>query len=355
MATQVGTPPLPLGRADRWAGRLGGIRFDWAMIGATTWLMAGITLDAWAHTHRASTLEAFFTPWHGVLYSGFFAVSGLLLYALYRARSRGVAWSQALPRGYGLALAGMLIFAFGGVGDMLWHILFGIEVNLEAALSPTHLILALGCVLLVSAPFRAAWHRPGPLGRSALDFLPVGISLAYSLTMMGLLTEWIHPFATLYAASSGGQIGEMLGIASILVQMALLMGWTLLVVRRWAPPAGTFAVFFGLNAAFLAVLQDHWFLLPVALLAGLVVDLLAKMLSPSAVRPAALRIFGFAVPALYILLYFVALMVVREVRWTVHLWAGSVMLAGLVGLCLSYLVVAPALPSDRDETHEKAG
>ncbi len=161
---------------------------------------------------------------------------------------------------------------------------------------------------------------------------------------MNLLTEWVHPFAVLYAATGGGQVSEMLGVASILVQAAMLMGWVLLTVRRWTPPIGAFTIFFGVNAAFVAVLEDHWFLVPVALLAGLAADLLANTLRPSSDRTPALRIFAFAVAALYILFYFIALMLMREVIWTVHLWAGSVVLAGLVGLALSYLLVPPALP-----------
>jgi len=117
--------------------------------------------------------------WHGVLYSGFSAVSVFLLYALYRNRSRGYELGEAIPRGYGPALVGMLIFGAGGVGDMIWHMLFGIEANIEAALSPTHLLLGLGCVLLVSAPFRAAWQRRDRDRVGLLAFLPVVISLVH--------------------------------------------------------------------------------------------------------------------------------------------------------------------------------
>ncbi len=344
MAVGAGSRRLPVRHVAEREQPLGGLGFDWAMIAVSSWLMAGIFLDAWAHTHLLSTLETFFTPWHGVLYSGFFAVSVFLLYALYRNRSRGYELGEAIPRGYGPALAGMLIFGAGGVGDMIWHMLFGIEANIEAALSPTHLLLGLGCVLLVSAPFRAAWYRPERDRVGLLAFLPVVISLAFALSIMNLLTEWVHPFAVLYAATGGGRVSEMLGVASILVQSAMLMGWVLLTVRRWTPPIGAFTIFFGVNAAFVAVLEDHWFLVPVALLAGLAADLLANTLRPSSDRTPALRIFAFAVAALYILFYFIALMLMREVIWTVHLWAGSVVLAGLVGLALSYLLVPPALP-----------
>jgi hypothetical protein len=326
---------------------IGGLGFDWTMIGLSSWLLAGVLLDAWAHSHILSTLESFFTPWHGILYSGFLAASGYLVLAFYRNRVQGYAWRRAVPRGYELSLIAMLIFALGGVGDMLWHTLFGIEVNLEAALSPTHLLLALGIVLFLTGPFRAAWHRHDPAKPSWLTQLPMLLSLTYALSIMNLLTEFAHPLANpLAATSAGGQTGEMLGVASVMVQSALLMGWVLLLVRRWVLVPGAFTFLFTLNALLLSILQDHWFLVPAALGAGVVADLLRAKLQPSTGRSSVLRVFAFAVPAMYYLLYFVDLMVAKQVVWTVHLWVGSVFIAGLAGLTLSYLLVPPLLPGD---------
>jgi branched-subunit amino acid transport protein len=61
----------------------------------------------------------------------------------------------------------------------------------------------------------------------------------------------------------------------------------------------------------------------------------------------ALRIFAFAVPAILYGLYFAG-MIVNDggIGWSVHLWAGSAVMAGLVGVLLSYLVVPPQLPSE---------
>ena len=47
---------------------------------------------------------------------------------------------------------------------MIWHEIFGVETGVEALLSPTHLMLALGGSLMVSGPFRvwlASALRPG--------------------------------------------------------------------------------------------------------------------------------------------------------------------------------------------------
>jgi hypothetical protein len=40
---------------------------------------------------------------------------------------------------------------------MAWHLVFGIETDVAALLSPTHLLLATGAALIVAGPLRAAW------------------------------------------------------------------------------------------------------------------------------------------------------------------------------------------------------
>src|SRR5262249_26958983 len=55
---------------------------------------------------------------------------------------------------------------------------------------------------------------------------------------------------------------EPLGLASILLQAALLMGAVLLVVRRWLLPFGALTVLITVSSALMSVLQDRYVLLP---------------------------------------------------------------------------------------------
>ena len=54
-----------------------------------------------------------------------------------------------------------------------------------------------------------------------------------------------------------------------------------------------------------------------------------------------LGLFTFALPATFYLCYFPALMLTEGIAWSVHLWVGSIMLAGIAGWLLSYLLLPP--------------
>src|SRR5262245_6854771 len=116
-------------------------RFDWVMIGVCTWLITGLYADAWAHNHLP--IDSFFTTWHAILYSGLFAVTIFLVGTFVRNRMRGYTVLHAMPPGYELSLLGVILFIFSGLGDMLWHLAFGIEKSIDAALSPTHIAIVI--------------------------------------------------------------------------------------------------------------------------------------------------------------------------------------------------------------------
>ncbi len=352
---RVADPAAPGG--EKIVSRLA---FDAVMVALTSWLLIGLYLDGWAHIHIPD-LETFFTPWHGVLYSGFFASAGFLFLTLVRNVWRGYPLTRALPVGYGLSIVGALIFMVGGVADMTWHILFGIEVGVEALLSPTHLILALGGALIVTGPLRAAWQRAddASVETRANDWaarLPMLLSLTILLSVLTFFTQYASPFDETIAgmnhrASTPSEANhfQALGIAGILLQSGLLMGLVLWVVRRWRLPFGSLTLVLTLNGVLMALIHDKFLstgpypLIAVAALTGLAGDVLLWQLKPSPTRPAAFRLFAFAVPAILYGLYFSALVLFGGgIWWTIHLWTGAIVLAGVVGWLLSYAFVPPS-------------
>ena len=179
---------------------LGGMRFDWIVTVLCTILIGGIYLDGWAHAH-GKVDGTFFTPWHAVLYSAFAIAGAFLVLSLLRNRLKGYPWLEALPPGYSVSLLGAIIFAVGGVLDLIWHVLFGIEMNVDALLSPTHLMLALGVVLMVTGPLRAAWLRfPAQNVAGRIKLFPAVLSIALVLSIFTFFTEYAHPQVNTWAA-----------------------------------------------------------------------------------------------------------------------------------------------------------
>jgi hypothetical protein len=120
------------------------------------------------------------------------------------------------------------------------------------------------------------------------------------------------------------------------------MGIVLLALRRWRLPIGSLTLMITLSSLLISFMNDTFALVPVALIAGLVADLLLWRLRPAADRPGALRLFALAVPIAFYTLYFIALLTTEGIGWSIHLWAGSIIMAGITGLLLSYLLVPPA-------------
>lgn len=605
-------------RAEKKRPPLSSLRFDWIVTILCTVLVSGIYLDGWAHFH-GKVDQSFFTPWHAALYSGFAIAAAFLFFSLIRNHMKGYPWREALPLGYGVALLGAVIFGVGGVLDLIWHTLFGIEQSVDALLSPTHLMLALGVVLIVTGPLRAAWMRfPRATRNGWLKLLPSVLSITLLLSIFTFFTEYAHPLVNTWAAKSihattnvpsdlyamnadgssqirltstpidhsdpawshdgrkiafaGGKdnnkqiyvanadgsnatqlthdtfdnwgpswspdssklvftsnrdgnyelyimnaagsglirltnnsafdgkpswspdgskiafiseragngdvysmnadgsglmrlthestftwnpswspdgskivffagdgghnqiyvinadgshqtrltnnddneapswspdgtriafvssrtgnsevyvmnadgssqvnisnnpgadngiggtnwstvgnkilytsqghtavdpfFSQSLGITSILFQAALLMALVLLLLRRWTLPFGSLTLIFTLNAAFMSVLTDHYALILVALVAGIIADVLVWRLKPSATRLVEFRSVAFAIPAIFYGLYFLDLLLTNGIGWSINLWMGSIVLSGIIGLLLSYLLLPPLL------------
>ncbi len=339
----------------------GGVGFDRIAAALGLLVVLGIYLDAWAHNHGRVD-QSFFTPWHGILYTAFGLGGTLAVYVAGRNRQLGYPWRRALPRGYWLSLVGVGVFALGGVGDMIWHMLFGIESDVEAIVSPSHLMLGIGLTLMLSGPVRAALHRlPSGSAPGWRALGPLLLSVALLMALLNGFTIFAHPLADTFAASSpalealvaevggvklsGGQhlraMVQSVGVASVLIQVALQMGFVLPLVRRWRLPFGALTLVLALPAALMCVQHDRYLLLPGVVAAGLIADLLARRVEPVTAGPLRFYLFAVATPAVYYALYFASLAATSGLGWTMHLVGGSIFLAGATGLLVSFLIVSP--------------
>lgn len=317
-------------------------QFEWIVVGLCTWLMAGAYLDSWAHRHLAR-LETFFTPWHAVLYSGMLAILIFLAVSALRNQAREHRPGQVLPAGYGLSLVGCVLFGIGGVIDMFWHLNFGIEVSLAALVSPPHLLLMLALGLIVTGPLRAAWRRPGTQAP-----LTAVISASLLLSMFTFFDQFDQPLVNTWtvaqaAIPSATRYVQELGILGIMVQTALLTGVVLYLLGRFTLPFGSITILVGLNGALLGSLEQHFDLIPVAIIGGLLADLVMSWLRPGPQRVTALRVASFLGPVGVSSLYLLFLELTRGVSWPITLWLGSIAVSGAIGVLLSYLAVHPPM------------
>lgn len=338
---------------------IGGLRFDYPMSIFIFLWMCGLYLDGWAHTH-GKVDNTFFTPWHAILYSAYALTAVYLISTVVRNQRRGASWRRAVPSGYGLSVLGVVIFAVGAPADLLWHTLFGFEVGIETLLSPSHLTLALGGVLTMTGPLRATLRRSIPASEQSWKTLfPFLLSLSATLMVFVFFSQFGNTFSRLstivspVAFEQPTNVMKSLGATGVLLQTALLMGFILFAVQRWRLPMGSLTVLFGVYVTLLSVLNDHYQLIPGVVAAGLVADVLRGVLQPGSSR-AALRIFAFTVPLVLYLCFFLTLALTSTVAWSMYLWLGSCVMAGVVGLMLSFLLVAPQGPADTGESTEHA-
>lgn len=312
--------------------KISGLSFDWLMVLLSLAFVGGLYLDGWAHNHGRVD-QSFFTPWHAFLYVGFLLTAA------------------AIPDGYRSSVAGLFVFGAGGVGDLAWHTAFGIEEDIEALFSPTHLLLGIGMMLIVTGPLSAGWMDGGRNGR----WRTIGPALLSASLLISILTFFMlfgHPVTQVIAGNSHrhyqNDVGIVAGMLGLLITSGQMIGVVLLLLRRWQLPFGSLTLIWGLNTLAMTIIDyevAHQLWLGGGMLAGAILsDLLLLWLRPSVEGLGRLRLIAIAGPMLLIGGYFAALMATEGTRWTIHLWSGSIVLAGTQGMLLSYLVAPPALP-----------
>jgi hypothetical protein len=311
-----------------------GGRFPWLVTAASTWILVGLFLDGYFHVHRPEG-ESFFTPWHGVLYSGVAVTVAVHL----REQRRG----GGVRPGYGFSgLAGPVVLVAGFV-DMVWHTALGVEADLDALLSPPHLLLITAGTLVFAGPVRAALQAPAgsPVG------LPTAFSAAYVVTGLAFFTQYANPFTHLYpvrgydaeqfevlaAASASPELVELRQVAGVagLVVFAVLIAGAVALLRRLGPlPTGAVFVAVAVPAVFMTTLRTTLFFVPAVLVAALLAELAGRRLRPGALACLATALLTTG--------WVVSLALTQDVEWSLALLTGSIGSAAAAGYLVGWLV-----------------
>ena len=337
--TATSVPASAVARPAALSGRL-------VDVGATfgaAWLMFGLYLDGWAH--NTSLPDSFWTPWHAVFYSGYAALAAFLGLVMLRGIASGATFRQAIPEGYAPTVLGVIVFGVGGFFDMIWHTAFGIERNLDVLFSPSHLMLAIGIVLLVSGPLRSVWRR-GALSRPSVDAAVAVLSLGMILLMLTFMLQFAMPFAFTPATPGEARLGELAQVRAlfgILAFTAILVALSLLALREGVLLPGSITFLLLLDAFAMIAMRNNGqavqrdVIFSTAVAGGILGDLLLWRLRPGPRRLVAVRIFAAALPGAIFLWYFAAIAVHIGTWWSVTALLGAPVLAALAGLLVSYL------------------
>ncbi len=317
-----------------------------------TWLTLGLMLDAWAH-NNVPELESFFTPWHGVFYTGFFATAAWIGWTV-----RGPLFARRfseIPAGYGAAVAAVAVFAVSAAGDMIWHLIFGIEQRIDILFSPTHLGLGASMVAIVLAPVRSAWaNRSLPAAPGLGRLLPSVLATALATTVTLLFLEYANALtygsgdvvvalSTLDEGFTAGLVTDM-AVTNLLLLLPVLA-----LARRWTLPFGSATIIYAVAGMLSAAITgfDNSSLLIGVLAAGACVDLLARWLRPSPHRLTRFRAFAAAAPlatwTIYIATAYLTSPPVYNPDGTAHavpeVYTGAPIVQALLGLLISILLI----------------
>lgn len=315
----------------------------------STALVCGVMTDVWAHINIIETIESFFTPWHGLLYTGFAATAAWTLFLAHRRRADAPRWwFDGWPAGYRVGALGAGLFLFGGFADMVWHQTFGIETGLKTGLSPSHLLLDFGGVLLVTSPLRSWWASRAGGARAATGIASAALATVTPTVLLISLVAFtsLAPTRT-YLVSAAAHEVAVRGYLSYLLTTVLLLVPILLIYRRRIVP-GTATAIVGSVGLFTSIVFEFPGPQTVAALGATLGAAIADALlyrldarrGPDA--PLRLPIAGALVAALTWTGHLVGLHVAAGVRWPVELWSGTVVMTSLLAAALGGLAARPA-------------
>lgn len=300
------------------------------------WMTIGLFLDGAFHQDLEGETESFLTPWHAVFYAGFTA-SALWIASMSRRRNGGrFDWRlRHLPPGYELARPGLALFGVGAIGDAAWHGAFGVERGIDALLSPTHLLLFAGLVLILTVPYRAAttnattpspWLIVGSL-TSATTLIGFFLNFAWGLGIAAHVRTGYDP------VSEVGETHAIAGVASMLVTTGVLIGSARL-LAACRPPAGAFTVLLGTTAALVSAAFDEDIEgVGAAVVAGVALDLLTRRRAQPAV--------GAAATAVILWTGYLGALAIDGIEWQPEIWMGAVVLNAMAAYLIGSTQPAP--------------
>jgi hypothetical protein len=319
---------------------------------------AGLYLDVWSHLLFGFQIESFLTWSHALLYGGCALTAVPSLVYLFEGRVTGVR-SAVLPPGYRLVVLGVGLYGLGGAFDFVWHGLVGFEARHDAALSPSHLWLAVAFSIAGFGVLRAAiWH----LRERHLRGAHLGAGLALSALL--LVSHWYISYASplLTDFPTGGlavrardgftglawtnmtaDIGATTGMFLFTLLNVLFVVFATYHLRLGPGAVGLMLL---AESVIIVPATNQWLILPAIALSALVAEAVwwstrnGALGGPSSSLGYAL--LGALVPFVQVSVHLLLLGTLGGgLTWTPHLWAGTPVAASILGLTAALLMAPP--------------
>lgn len=311
------------------------------------WLIGGLFSDGWAH-HNVPELEGFFTPWHGALYFGLLLAGAWFTWL---GRAGGLRWYRNVPAGYGWGAVGIGVFASGGLADMAWHLAFGVEAGVDALLSPSHLVLFIGGLLILTSAVRSRWGSgdiasPVAIGALALVTALVSFFLLYvSEFTANAPTVAFQALPEGHPRHTASELPATAGLGGFLITTALLVVPLVWTWQRARAPRGLLTTLVALTSWLSAVVVD----LDRVAVFGAVGATLGAIVGEFALDwledhdlPGRLRVPVLAAAAIIPTwtMHMASLAAGVGLAWPVELWSGAVIVSGLAAAALGGLAMS---------------
>lgn len=398
MATHLSEMARGAPSAIRGARPLTAWRDDLITMALTVWPITAMFFDGRGHNNETGQ-ESFFSVAHLFLYAGATVVGLWITWVVIKHQlaagvdvRRLMVDFRAIPVGYGVALIGLGILAVAGPWDLVWHEIYGFEVGVDAIYSPPHLSLFFGALLVSSTGIRSMWAK-ADIAPDLRTFAPVILSAILFIGVAGFITMYLSAFMTNVTPTSdfwndlrnfndvrsnqaidvnSGLTGYgddawpynfysvSHGIASLVITGLILLGPTLLILRRWRVPFGAFTLIyagFGLHVNIMTEYRDIVLIVPL-ILAGLSADLLQRRLgmqrADGRISLGGIRLAGTVIAAVLWASYLAVLALDKGIGWEPTLWVGALMVGVMTGFGVAFLIAPPAYGPRLVEADESA-
>lgn len=333
----------------------------------TTVGLAGDIFRHLLHPEQLSRGRDFLSGWHLVLYGGVASVGVWLGIGALRRGPAYVRAASATAIGFG-------VLSFGGLCDAAWHKAFGIEVAIDAIVSPPHLVMFAGLLCLLASPIGVLWHR-AERRLAVVPSIAVVLSIVSVVLVTSLFTGFLSPLAGGLSLQGYVEplVGESLqdydqvrGLAIAIWTVTVLVASTTVVLVRFRPIPGSMLLSFlliGVPALVLTKEQGNspatttvvsysatgeplpsGSVMPLVIgfaAAGLASEIVVALFARPVLRRVAASLNGAAIGVTLWAVTFIGLRVDDRFHWGKTLGGGIITLSAFVGAAMAGLVAFP--------------